>query len=281
MNPAEHNYRIPDKEVLAIIKGLQNWQHWLEQMKLPVQILTDHKNLEYFAKPCILNRQQMCWLELLMHYNYKIHYQPGDKNCTANALSQHTELKPLDGEDNQLLCLIPETKFSEIATCEAELTDSDWQDLTDIILAALTISDTDILSETQRISQDWQDKPEGLEWEDGLGWKDGQIWIPEEDGIWKKVMRLYHDSPVTGHLGTSGTMELVSWSYWHCNLPDYVKQYVQGCHTCRWVKHWNQCKLGKLQPIPTPDGPWQWIQSNFMGELPKSDGFNAIYVVSN
>ena len=103
------------------------------------------------------------------------------------------------------------------------LTDSDWQDLMDIILTALTISDMEILSETQRILQDWQDKPEGSEWEDGLGWKDGQIWIPEEDGIWKKVMRLYHDSLVTGHLGTSGMMELVSHSYWHCNLPDYVK----------------------------------------------------------
>ena len=125
MNPAEHNYGIPDKEALAIVKGLQNWQHWLKQMKLPVQILTDHKNLEYFAKPRILNRRQMRWLELLMHYNYKIHYRPGDKNCAADALSRRTELKPPDGEDNQPLCLIPETKFSEIATCEAELTDSD------------------------------------------------------------------------------------------------------------------------------------------------------------
>ena len=168
-----------------------------------------------------------------MHYNYEIHYWPGDKNCAANALSRRAELKPPDGEDDQPLCLIPETKFSEIATCEVELTDSDWQDLTDIILAALTISDVDILSETRRISQDWQDKPEGLEWEDRLGWKEGWIWIPEEDGIWKKVMRLYHDSPVTGHLGTSGMTELVSRSYWRRNLPDYMKRYVQGCHTCR------------------------------------------------
>jgi hypothetical protein len=43
----------------------------------------------------------------------------------------------------------------------------------------------------------------------------------------------------------------------------------------------DQREHGKLQPIPTPDGPWQWIQSDFMGELPRSDGFNAIYVVSN
>ena len=94
-------------------------------------------------------------------------------------------------------------------------------------------------------------------------------------------MRLYHDLLVTGHLGTLGMTELVSWSCWHCNLPDYVKQCVQGCHTCRQVKHWNQCKLGKLQPIPTPDGPWQWIQSDFVGELPKLDSFNAIYIVSD
>jgi hypothetical protein len=36
MNPAERNYGIPDKEVLVIVKGLQNWRHWLERTKLPV-----------------------------------------------------------------------------------------------------------------------------------------------------------------------------------------------------------------------------------------------------
>jgi hypothetical protein len=56
MNPAEQNYGIPDKEALTIVKGLQNWRHWLERTQLPVHILMDHKNLEYFAKPCILNR---------------------------------------------------------------------------------------------------------------------------------------------------------------------------------------------------------------------------------
>ena len=30
MNPAEQNYGIPEREAHAIMKGLQNWQHWLE-----------------------------------------------------------------------------------------------------------------------------------------------------------------------------------------------------------------------------------------------------------
>jgi len=55
MNPAERNYGISDKEALAIVKALQHWQHWLEGSKIPIETLTDHKNLEYFSKPRILN----------------------------------------------------------------------------------------------------------------------------------------------------------------------------------------------------------------------------------
>ena len=55
MNPAEQNYGISDKEALPIVKGLQHWRHWLEGMKEPVHILTDHQNLEYFKNPRPLN----------------------------------------------------------------------------------------------------------------------------------------------------------------------------------------------------------------------------------
>jgi CRISPR/Cas system CMR-associated protein Cmr5 small subunit len=51
MNPAEQNYRISDKEALAIIKALQHWHHWLENTEEPVEIITDHQNLEYFKNP--------------------------------------------------------------------------------------------------------------------------------------------------------------------------------------------------------------------------------------
>ena len=171
--------------------------------------------------------------------------------------------------------------FTELATCEVEMTPSDWEGLGEVFMAALAVSDLDILAETCRIMVDYEDKLEGLVWDDRLGWKDRRIWIPESDDLWKKVMGLYHDSPVTGHLGTSGTLELIGHSYWQCDLASWVKQYVQGRHTCRRAKHWNQQEFGKVQLIPAPDRPWQWIQLDFVGELPKSSGFNAIYIVSN
>jgi len=59
MAPAERNYDIGDKEMLAVVKPLEHWQHWLEGTKLPIEILTDHKNLVNFSNPRILNQRQM------------------------------------------------------------------------------------------------------------------------------------------------------------------------------------------------------------------------------
>ena len=89
-------------------------------------------------------------------------------------------------------------------------------------MAALTVSDADILSEACALTMEWPDKLEGLDWEDGLGQKEGRIWIPESDELWRKVLGLYHNSPVTGHLGTSGMLELVARSYWRGNMTDWV-----------------------------------------------------------
>jgi hypothetical protein len=48
LNPVEWNYEIHDTEMLAIIRGLEEWRHYLEGARHPIEIWTDHKNLEYF-----------------------------------------------------------------------------------------------------------------------------------------------------------------------------------------------------------------------------------------
>jgi hypothetical protein len=49
------------------------------------------------------------------------------------------------------------------------MTDVDWDGLLEVVIAALAVSDLDILTEAQRITMDWEDKPDGLDWDDGLG----------------------------------------------------------------------------------------------------------------
>ena len=50
LNETERNYRIHNKEMLTVIKGLENWRHLLEDTKYKFEVWTDHKNLEYFMK---------------------------------------------------------------------------------------------------------------------------------------------------------------------------------------------------------------------------------------
>ena len=50
LNETERNYEIHNKEMLVIIRGLENWRHLLEGARFKFEIWTDHKNLEYFMK---------------------------------------------------------------------------------------------------------------------------------------------------------------------------------------------------------------------------------------
>jgi hypothetical protein len=47
-SPAEINYEIHDKELLAIVDCFKAWRRYLEGSLHTVQVFTDHKNLEYF-----------------------------------------------------------------------------------------------------------------------------------------------------------------------------------------------------------------------------------------
>ena len=46
LNEAEKNYKIHNKEMLAIIRCLEAWKYFLEEAKDQFEIWMDHKNLE-------------------------------------------------------------------------------------------------------------------------------------------------------------------------------------------------------------------------------------------
>jgi len=55
LSETECNYEIHDKEMLAIIRALEEWRHFLEEAFDKFEIWTDHKNLEYFMSTKKLN----------------------------------------------------------------------------------------------------------------------------------------------------------------------------------------------------------------------------------
>ncbi|KAI3356920.1 hypothetical protein L3Q82_003348 [Scortum barcoo] len=47
LTPAERNYDVGNRELLAVVLALQEWRHWLEGAEQPFLVWTDHKNLAY------------------------------------------------------------------------------------------------------------------------------------------------------------------------------------------------------------------------------------------
>jgi hypothetical protein len=85
LNEHERNYEIYNKEMLAIIRGLQEWRHYLEGSAHKVEIWSDHQNLTYFRAAQHLTRRQARWALYMTRFNYTLHHKPG-KPCRLKIL---------------------------------------------------------------------------------------------------------------------------------------------------------------------------------------------------
>ncbi|KAH6581811.1 hypothetical protein BASA61_008883 [Batrachochytrium salamandrivorans] len=107
MVPAERNYEIYDKELLAVTVCLKEWRHFLQNSVHPFTILTDHKNLEFFMTSKQLTRRQARWSELLSEFTFRLSYRPGSHNGKADHLSRRPDYKVTEEKANFLQLLQP------------------------------------------------------------------------------------------------------------------------------------------------------------------------------
>ena len=56
--PAKCNQEIYDKELIAIVRAFEEWQPELEESPEPINVIFDHKSLEYFMSSKQLSRRQ-------------------------------------------------------------------------------------------------------------------------------------------------------------------------------------------------------------------------------
>ena len=87
LNAVEWNYEIHDKEMLAIIRALEDWHHFLEGARHKFEIWTDHKNLEYFMSAKKLNHRQARWSFYLSRFYFAMHHHPERSMGKSDALS--------------------------------------------------------------------------------------------------------------------------------------------------------------------------------------------------
>lgn len=86
LKDAELNYPTHEKELLAILCGIQKWK--VDLLGSPFLMYTDHKKLLNFHTQRDMSRHQACWMEELAIYNCKFVYVKGSDNSVADSLSR-------------------------------------------------------------------------------------------------------------------------------------------------------------------------------------------------
>ncbi|KAF8748757.1 Chromo (CHRromatin Organization MOdifier) domain [Rhizoctonia solani] len=108
---AEANYNTHDKELLAIIKALEEWRIFLEATDKPARTF---------------NRQHARWRVFLSNFNFEIHYRPGKQSGKPDALSRRSDYTDTPQEPEIML---PAEVFANTSEEELEIVAEVWNKL--------------------------------------------------------------------------------------------------------------------------------------------------------
>lgn len=118
MADAERNYDIYDQEMLAIIRALEDWRHYLEGLPEPFKIITDHQNRRTSQN---LTWRRARWSIWLSRFNFFLTHKPRKTNTRADLLSCIPSLQVTDEEDNQVQIVLKPEWFAKISANQTEV----------------------------------------------------------------------------------------------------------------------------------------------------------------
>lgn len=274
MSEAERNYEIYDREMLAIVRALEDWRHYLEGLPESFEIITDHRNLEYWRTAQHLNRRQARWSLWLSRFDFTLTHKPGKTNTQADPLSRLSSHQVTDADDNQGQVVLKPAHFVRLVSTmtndelEGRIRDSVQREAE--VLVALEALRKDGPRKLVNGLMEWEEK-------EGLVFYKGRLYVPADKEIRLEILRRCHDSVTAGHPGQHGTLELVTRHYWWPNQSATVAKYVAGCERCQRYKAAPHPR-SELHPHDVPGGPWETVGVDLVTGLPKCDGFDAIAV---
>ena len=273
MQPAERNYEIYDKELLAIVEALTKWRQYLLDAKEPFEVWTDHENLKYFREPHKLNGRQARWYLKLQDYDFTLRHIPGKTNTKADILSRKDQVNTK--EDNKDVQLLKDEIWTRRTTAKVAM-----------LGRQVVPEENDIMKKIRKNNTREKEVIQALKREDESTWEEddvvyveGRIYVPNNKDLKEEILKEHHDPADVGHPGQHRMQELIKRTYWWPGLKEDVKKYVQGCTKCQQNKVQHQRKAGELHPLEIPEGPWQDISIDMIGPLSRSNGMDAMVVI--
>ena len=87
------------------------------------------------------------------------------------------------------------------------------------------------------------------------------------------------DSQIAGHFGEGRTIAIVCRDFYWKGLTNWINDYVRSCDECQQNKSPRHARFGLLQPLQVSCAAWTSISTDFITQLPESQGRTQIMVV--
>ena len=88
------------------------------------------------------------------------------------------------------------------------------------------------------------------------------------------LLQFYHNYLLSGHFGIRRTYLKIKNQFWWPNMKQSITQHIQSCLPCQQYNINRFKKPGKLNPIPAPDGPFQFIDIDYCGPFTRTPNDN-------
>jgi len=247
--PAEINYEIHDKELLAVVDAFKHWRRYSEGAAHQIQVFSDHQNLEYFTTTKVLNRRQARWAQELAGIDFRIYYRPGMQNGKPDALSRRPEYRPEKGgiENQPITAVLQEKNLAnrrnQLFICSsarlASLPARKWREgfLAEVRKKGEKDEEYRRTIEQEAVSKELipvDRKARDTRKEDGVLYKKDLLWVPR--GLVQRVLESEHDTKVAGHMGQDKTIELIRRNFWWPKMNERIIDFVQSCPKCQQNK---------------------------------------------
>jgi hypothetical protein len=212
------NYSTYDKELYALVRVLETWQHYLCPKEFVIH--SDHESLKHIRGQAKLNKRYTKWVEFIETFPYIIKHKKGKKNVIAIALSRrYTMLSQLD---HNFFCL---ESIKELYATDANFKDA------------------------------YDNCREGRMWNkyvlnDGLLYRANKLCVPSSS-VCLLFLQEAHGGGLMRHFGVKKIEDLLAAHFFSPKMWRDVEHYMSWRTTCNKAKS-RLNPHGLYMPLPVP-----------------------------
>ena len=292
LKPNELNYTVSEKELLAVIYAVQQFDFYVQGKHFTIRC--DHRPLQYIlnsktSKSARLER----WSILLQGYNFTTEYQEGRSIAHADALSRNPPshmAESAETSENNVYGIIDE--LDNVITLVPNSEDiPEYIPLLDIVvlreeqgkdeccrpyLTYLKSGRTEALDDATPLNAEKYHLSPNLVLLKEIQTSEGPLTrthyavvIPNR--LKQEILMAYHNTPWGGHQGSDKTFRKMAPRVFWPGMRQDIQAFCQSCPSCQKIKITSTKRPNPMSIPRLPSKPFEIVAIDIVGPLPSTE----------